>query len=142
MSFTISAPICHSIGVAEETTIGAGARNFPSTQWSRVLELRERDRGTFRSALNDLCRLYWKPVYAHIRTSRPAGPDEAKDLAQEFFLELIEGELLKRATPERGSFRGYLKGAIRLFLLERHRAASALKRGGGRTALSIDDAEV
>ena len=48
---------------------------------------------------------------------------------------------MSRFKPERGSFRAYLRGALHLFLAEQYRKASALKRGGGRRPLSLDEAE-
>lgn len=128
--------------MADESTIGAGPRAFPSTQWSRVARLRDRDRPGYRAALDELCRIYWKPVYAHFRRSRPMADDEARDLTQDFFVELMEGDLLARAEPDRGSFRSYLKGAVRLFLLERHRSGLAAKRGGDRRTVPLEEAEL
>jgi RNA polymerase sigma-70 factor (ECF subfamily) len=64
--------------------------------------------------------------------------ERAKDLTQQFLMEIVEGDFLQRYAPDHGSFRGYLRGALRLFLLEEHRGDAALKRGGGRIIVSID----
>jgi len=85
--------------------------------------------------------LYWKPVYGFIRVARRIPPEEAKDLTQGFFVELVEGEMLARYSPERGSFRTYLRGAVRLYVLEEHRDAHRLKRGGDRVAIPLNDGE-
>jgi len=68
--------------------------------------------------------------------------EEAKDCTQDFFLEILEGEMLHRYSREAGSFRAYLQGALRYFLLDRHEKGSALKRGGGRRILSLDSEEI
>ncbi|MBI2900911.1 MAG: sigma-70 family RNA polymerase sigma factor [Planctomycetes bacterium] len=122
-----------------ETGTGGSPRSFPSTRWSLILSARDPGSSACREALNHLCGLYWKPVFCYIRTTRSMAGDDAKDATQDFFADVIEGGLLERFSPERGSFRGYLKGAIRLFLLERHEKSSALKRGGARTSVPLDD---
>jgi RNA polymerase sigma-70 factor (ECF subfamily) len=86
-----------------------------------------------------LCRSYWKPVYTFLRLSGRQGGEDAKDLTQEFFLELVEGDLLDRYRRERGTFRSFLRGALRIFLLQRGQRAAAAKRGGGRTIVSLNE---
>jgi len=92
----------------------------------------------YRQAIGELCRLYWKPAYAFLRSSRPLDNEHAKDLTQQFLMEIVEGDFLSRYSPDHGSFRSYLRGALRLFLLEDRRDGAALKRGGGRALVSID----
>lgn len=116
-----------------ETTIGGSRENFPDTIWSSVLvepgahEARER-----------FFALYWRPVYKFIRTAGRASIEDAKDLTQEFFSYFLEGGLLAKYREEKGRFRSFLKGVLRRFLSEARRDGSALKRGGGRTILSLD----
>lgn len=124
------------------TSLGGPNREFPATRWTLIQDAGVTDRPRSREALDQLCRLYWKPVYAYIRSARSLGNDSVKDLTQEFFLELVEGGMLARFAPGKGSFRGYLKGALQLFLRERHRSDQALKRGGGRKLLSLQDEEL
>ena len=121
-----------------ETQIGGGASGFPSTQWSLLREARDRNSPGYRAAIGELCRCYWKPAYAYLRSSRPMDNERAKDLTQQFLLEIVEGDFLSRFSPDHGSFRGYLRGALRLFLLEEQRGSAALKRGGERTFVPID----
>ncbi len=130
------------MGAPRETSLGGEDRALPSTRWSVVVEAGKRESPDFRRAMNDLCRLYWKPIYAYVRTARGMDNETAKDATQEFLLELVEGNLLTRYSVERGSFRAYLRGALHLFLLERHRQAGSLKRGGGRAVLALDDHEM
>lgn len=130
------------MGAAETTSVGGERRELPSTSWATILEARHRDPGRSREALNELCRLYWKPVYAHIRAARRLSNERAKDLTQDFFLEILEGRLLSHADPGRGRFRSYLRGALRLFLFERHREGAALKRGGDRVFLPLGECEL
>ena len=124
-----------------DTEIGGIASAFPSTQWAVLREARDRRSPGYRQAIAELCRLYWKPIYLYLRSSRAMDNERAKDLTQVFLLEVLEGDLLARFRPDHGSFRAYLRGALRLFLLEDHRDGIALKRGGGRTLVSIEREE-
>ena len=40
---------------------------FETTSWSLVLSARDGGSGVARDALDALCRVYWPPLYAHIR---------------------------------------------------------------------------
>lgn len=92
-------------------------------------------------AFDELCALYWPPVYAFYRRLG-ASPDEAEEQTQGLFLHLVEtGDMLK-ADPERGRFRSYLRTCARNFALSQARAERAQKRGGGVRRLSIDRASV
>lgn len=101
---------------------------FASTQWSVVLQTR-RGSEHRRSALEQLCRAYWAPVYGYIRR-RGHAPADAEDLTQGFFLYLLESDFLERPDPAKGRFRGYLIGALKHFVAGELRHASAQKRGG------------
>lgn len=122
----------------DKTSMGGSMSAFPKTRWTAIRQAGDPDAPDRRVALNDLCRLYWKPVYAHVRGRRGMSNDDAKDLTQDFFAEMVDGTLLSRFTPDRGTFRSYLRGALNLFLLERHRDSSAQKRGGGRKFVPIE----
>jgi RNA polymerase sigma factor (sigma-70 family) len=109
---------------------------FVTTQWTRVLEARG-DSPEAQAALGDLCTDYYRPVLAFIQRS---GRDEdaARDLAQEFFAQLLARRGLDTVEPERGRFRSFLLGAVKHFLADQQDRARAVKRGGGNTPLSLD----
>jgi RNA polymerase sigma-70 factor (ECF subfamily) len=90
-----------------------------------------------RRALADLCRIYWYPIYVFIRR-RSSTAEDAQDLTQEFFAELLEKATLRVADPERGRFRSFLLAAVTNFLAKQRRKAGARKRGGHRPLLSLD----
>ncbi|HZU39211.1 MAG TPA: hypothetical protein VFA18_25015 [Gemmataceae bacterium] len=89
-----------------------------------------------RQALETLCGRYWYPLYAYVRRRVPH-VDEAQDLTQAFFAELLEKDYLVAATPERGRFRAFLLTAFKHFLSKQWAKARAQKRGG-RPLLSLD----
>lgn len=122
---------------AQDTSLGGAARQFPATTWGLIAKLRET--AQHRAALEDLCRRYWKPVYAWVRVAWAKSNEDAKDLTQAFFLWLLDGEPLKKYEPERGGFRGYLKLLLRRFVGHQEVALKRLKRGGGIKHISIED---
>jgi RNA polymerase sigma-70 factor (ECF subfamily) len=124
-----------------DTALGQGASQFPPTAWSLLSRLRDPRDPRVRAYLDRMIGAYWRPVYKFIRIGWKRSNEDAKDLTQEFFTHLIEGDLLEKADPERGNFRRLLMASLRNFLSNEYRSASALKRGGGRPALSLDRAE-
>lgn len=104
---------------AGETSIGGDCKEFPQTT-AELLLSRE-----------DLCRRYWKPICHFLRVAWGKPLEDAKDLTQSFFLWLVEGDVLARFQPDRGSFRSFLKGCLRNFVRQQHTSLGRLKRGGG-----------
>ena len=110
---------------------------FATTHWSVVLTAGDSDPDRARTALSQLCEGYWYPLYAFLRR-RGSGAEEARDLTQGFFADLLERGDLGGADPERGRFRSFLLTALKNFAANAHEREAALKRGGGRSRLSLD----
>src|SRR5438874_11936314 len=70
-------------------------------------------------ALTELCRRYWRPVFALI-CRRGHSVTDAQDLTQDFFMTLLTGNLLALADPGRGRFRSLLRTAVENFLNDKH----------------------
>ena len=122
-----------------DTETGGPGSAFPSTVWSRLTRADAGNDVTSTFDLDLLIRLYWKPVYFHLRHAWRRPSDEAKDLTQEFFLDnVLEGNLLKNFRPELGSFRAFLKGALGNFMTHAAERATAKKRGGHLKLVSLD----
>ncbi len=115
-----------------------GTTGFPTTCWSRILAHAQGEGSGRAAALETLARLYWRPVYAYVRAKWGKAPDDARDTTQDFFLWMLEGDFLARVDRDRGRFRAVLKAALANYVVDRHRADTAAKRGGGRPPLSID----
>jgi len=90
------------------------------------------------SALETLCRTYWRPIYAFVRRSGHS-PHDAQDFTQEFFARLLEGGSLRAADPHKGHFRSFLLGALKHFLANEWKRSQRQKRGGGCTVLSLEE---
>jgi RNA polymerase sigma-70 factor (ECF subfamily) len=110
---------------------------FPSTVWKGIEQLRDSNSDLARAALTQLCKDYWQPVYAFIRR-KGNDPDRAADLTQDFFTLLIEQGALAQVDPRKGKFRSFLMAACSHFLSNRRVYEHALKRGGGKSPVSID----
>jgi RNA polymerase sigma-70 factor (ECF subfamily) len=91
-----------------------------------------------REALAQLCKTYWRPVFAFICRRGYAVPD-AQDLAQDFFVMVLKGHLLQRADPDRGRFRSLLLKALQDFLVNARDRLHAAKRGGDAQFVSWDE---
>ena len=90
-----------------------------------------------KRALESLCETYWYALYAYVRRRVP-DVNEAQDLTQAFFAELLEKNYVGSAVPDRGRFRAFLLTAFKHFLSKQWEKAKAQKRGGGRTPISLD----
>jgi RNA polymerase sigma-70 factor (ECF subfamily) len=90
-----------------------------------------------QSALSELCRLYWYPLYVFARR-RGHTPDDAQDLTQGFFLHLLENRALARVDRLKGKFRSFLLASFKNYLSVEAQRARCLKRGGDREFVSFD----
>ena len=111
-------------------------RSFVATHWSVVLTAGRSDTPRARAALENLCRIYWHPLYAYIRR-RGYSRHDAEDLTQEFFARLLNRNAVASARPDKGRFRSFLLASINHFLADEWDKARAQKRGGGNV-ISLD----
>lgn len=118
------------------STTNARAGAFPSTHWSRLLSLGG-GRESRRRAWDSLASSYWRPVFAYVRARWARTQEEALECTQEFFLHLLEGDVLERADPAKGRFRAFVKVSLANFVRDLERKRRTLKRGGARTFLSL-----
>jgi RNA polymerase sigma-70 factor (ECF subfamily) len=102
-----------------------------------VQRARGHDESAARTALAELCRGYWPPLYAWSRR-RGHDPDAAAELVQGFFAVLLGGESLQGFDRERGRFRSWLLGALRHHESRGRERERAAKRGGEAIVISFD----
>src|SRR4029077_21073249 len=113
------------------------AMAFSTTHWSVVLEA-QTESPTAQEALEKLCQIYWPPIYSFVQR-KGVDPEEAKDLTQEFFADLLEHRNLTAVRKEKGRFRSYLLGALKYFLADERRRAMAIKRGKGQRMIPLEE---
>jgi DNA-directed RNA polymerase specialized sigma24 family protein len=110
---------------------------FATTHWSVVLEAQSESPAA-QGALEKLCRVYWRPIYSFMRL-QGIGPEEAEDVTQAFFVDLLEHKSLTAVRKEKGRFRSYLLGALKYFLADERRRAMAIKRGKGQRLIPLEE---
>jgi RNA polymerase sigma-70 factor (ECF subfamily) len=126
-----------SVSTNDEHTEPEPPRRFASTRWSLVA-LAGRDKSAeAQEALATLCQIYWYPIYAYARRRLPS-VDDAQDMTQAFFAQLLEKDYLHAADPERGKFRSFLRAAFDHFMAKEWERAGAQKRGGSRPVLPLN----
>jgi RNA polymerase sigma factor (sigma-70 family) len=120
-----------------ESRVNEDAGRFRTTHWSVVLLSAQSQMPGSRSALADLCRLYWYPLYAFVRR-RGYTAEDAQDLTQGFFLSLLERRSLRQVRPERGKFRSFLLASIKNYLSDAFQREKSIKRGGQIEFVALD----
>jgi hypothetical protein len=90
-----------------------------------------------KAALAELCKLYWFPLYAFVRR-RGYCPADAQDLAQGFFLHLLDHKSLAEVDPRKGKFRSFLLASIKNYLSKEADRGRCLKRGGNIEFVPLD----
>lgn len=112
-------------------TSAPGPRQFATTHWSLVAAASPGAMGETRArkAMEALCRAYWYPLYAFVR-SRGYAATDAQDLTQGFFARVLETGGLTGADRTRGRFRSYLLGAMKHYLANEWHRARTQKCGG------------
>jgi RNA polymerase sigma-70 factor (ECF subfamily) len=112
-------------------------RQFATTRWNIVCAVGDENVQTASKALQELCQIYWYPLYTFVRR-QGNDANAAADLTQAFFADLLERQDLKRVDPQLGKFRSFLLRALKHFLSNHRDKARAQKRGGGKSLLSLD----
>jgi len=80
-----------------------------ATHWSVVLEA-QGESPAAHEAFEKLCRIYWRPIYSFVR--RQGIPrEEAEDITQGFFAQLLERRKFSAIRREKGRLRSFLLGA-------------------------------
>jgi RNA polymerase sigma-70 factor (ECF subfamily) len=113
---------------------------FKTTRWSIVLSCVDSgsDDAEAQAALAELCKIYWRPVFAFICRQGHSVPD-AQDFTQDFFARVLKGRLFQSANQNRGRFRSLLLKALQRFLQDEADKRSSRKRGGDLRFVSWDD---
>ena len=120
-------------------TLQEGGASFQTTHWTVVFRAGEPDsEASAQQALSGFCEAYWPPLYSFLRHRGHSSAD-AQDLVQGFFALLLEQNTLSRADRQKGRLRTFLLGSLENFLYNEYDRARALKRGGGRQVLSIEE---
>ncbi len=124
--------------MAPKDSFALGGGNFPATRLSVVAAVRSGDPHERTRGLELLCAAYWRPVYKYIRLKYSKQPEEAQDLTQGLFIELLERDLLSRFEPQKSRLRTYIRLCADSFVLNEIKHAGRHKRGGEALHIALD----
>src|SRR5262245_48342112 len=113
-----------------------------STAWTVLFQARDGPDEAVKAARRELLRRYGGAVYRYLGGA-VRDPDAADDLYQEFALRVVRGDY-RRASPDRGRFRDYLKTSLYHLIADHQRArqkrpAGLVGEGPAADASSIAD---
>jgi DNA-directed RNA polymerase specialized sigma24 family protein len=108
------------------------ALDFPDTIWTWI----EQDSRS-PECCEWFCETYRPAVLSYLRRRLPE--QDAEDACQDFFATAVIGRgFLAQVDRTKGRLRSYLGSALDHFLVSRHRAVTAGKRGGGVRHVPLD----
>src|SRR5262245_7703293 len=99
------------------TDLGGTSPAFRTTMWSDIVAAGDPGNPGARENLDRLIRTYWKPAFAYLQASWRLSVEDAKDCTQAFFARLLERDSWASISRDKGSFRSYLKGALKYFMI-------------------------
>ena len=89
----------------KDTDMGGVGKEFLTTHWSMIGGSKAGKANRDQALFDLLIQRYWKPVYCYLRR-KGIGNEEAKDITQGFFQEIVLGkDLIDKADQTRGRFR-------------------------------------
>jgi len=129
----------------DRTSMGGPGDRFETTDWASILRTRTPDDDERREAMGRMIAQYWKPIYCYLRR-QGFGNEEAKDLAQGFFHEVVLGrELVQKADSAKGRFRSFLLVSLGHYVANVRRAGASPRRrppGGVIPVEAIESFEI
>lgn len=111
---------------------------FPDTRISIVERLRSGDVDVRTGAFGQFATGYWRPVYKYLRLKWRLDGDDAADATQSFLAAAFAKDWLTRYDPAQARFRTFLRVCVDRFVMNRQKAESAQRRGGGAHSVSLD----
>jgi RNA polymerase sigma-70 factor (ECF subfamily) len=135
--------LCNGSGLRSPRTIRppldiqTKADAFATTHWSLVL-VAQGQSAAAEAALEELCRIYWRPLYA-FACRQGYDPEEARDLTQGFFQLLLTRRDFDAARREKGRLRSYLLVSFKHFVGGERRREMTIKRGYGQWLIPLEE---
>ena len=115
------------MGLDEHTKMGTDQVRFLTTRWTLIEDVAN-NKDVDHVLIGKLLKNYWKPVYCYLRRLG-YNNEEAKDLTQAFFHEVVLGRgLFQRADKSQGRFRTFLLVALKRYVTNVREKEFAQKR--------------
>lgn len=110
------------------TDMGGVGQAFLTTHWSLIEDVGAGEHEKNQALIELLLKKYWKPVYCYLRRKGYQN-EEAKDLTQGFFHEVVLGRsLIEKADRTKGRFRSFLLMALNRYVINVQQEQAAKKR--------------
>lgn len=109
---------------------------FSPTRWSLLGRLKGPEPEA-RKAIEELCTIYWRPLYCYARQRRHSQAD-AKDATQGFLMHALKHNLFGRADQDRGKLRSLLLTAFSQWMLNERARDKSIVHGGEYEFVSPD----
>lgn len=111
---------------------------MPDTRWSLVHRSQFlADDPSALTALGELMKLYWEPLYAYARR-RGESPKDAEDAVQGYYEMFITRSSITAVDQQKGKLRSFLLASFERYLIDQWQKRTATKRGGQQSPLSLD----
>ncbi|MCX5644315.1 MAG: hypothetical protein NTZ17_06480 [Phycisphaerae bacterium] len=124
----------------DQTDMGGTVETFLTTHWS-LIEGIQKQQDPQQTMIGLLLKHYWKPVYCYLRRSG-YGNEQAKDLTQGFFHEVVLGrQLVQRADPSKGRFRAFVLHALKQYVIDMQRRQTAQRHIPPEKLVPLDVAD-
>lgn len=111
--------------------------NFNTTHWSVILAAGSEDSVVAQRGLQELCQLYWYPLYAFAR-KQGENVNDAQDMVQGFFEVFLSKKYIDDIDSSKGRFRSFLLRSMKHFMSNQWKKSRAQKRGGKLNPVSFD----
>jgi RNA polymerase sigma-70 factor (ECF subfamily) len=122
----------------DHTDIGGDRNEFLTTHWSVIEDVTLSEGDKNRALIGLLIESYWKPVYFYLRR-RGYGNEQAKDMTQGFFYEVVLGrKLVAKADQTKGRFRSFLLVALNRYVIDTRDGQVAQKRIPKNKLVALD----
>ncbi|MHC4538346.1 MAG: RNA polymerase sigma factor [Planctomycetota bacterium] len=124
------------------TNMGGVGKAFLTTHWSLIEDMGGTNEDKNAALVELLLRKYWKPVYCYLRRKGYSN-EEAKDLTQGFFQEVVLGrKLIDKADRTKGRFRSFLLTALNRYLFNIHHEQAAKRHIPKMKILSMNICDI
>ncbi|MGB0578059.1 MAG: RNA polymerase sigma factor [Limisphaerales bacterium] len=110
---------------------------FVTTRWTLIREAAGGGDSEAIEALGTLFGNYWQPLYRYARR-KGRSKEDAEDLVQGYFAQLMTADALKDVDQNKGKFRAFLLTGLNHWMINDWKRSTRQKRGGGTPLLSFD----
>ncbi len=119
-----------------------GVEQFGTTRWNVVMMAGAEASPRAAEALEQLCRIYWYPLYAYLRRLS-YGAQDAHCLTESFIARLLGKTVGAAPGGQKGKFRSFVLASLNHFLAYERDRASETELASGQVPVPIEarDAE-